>query len=155
MLIIFLDAIASPCNWCCGPVTDNFRFAINISHWWQYYSTVSPVSHISPVSHVRHFSHVSHVRQSAMSAMSAMSVQLVQSGQSSLSSQSSQSCLPCQPCSPVSQVSPAILALQLFGIKLIPGRPKDLVNKKILCFVKGKCSFAFSFPNKSLNLGDS
>ena len=28
----FLDAIASPCNWCChsvgGPVTDNFRFAI-------------------------------------------------------------------------------------------------------------------------------
>ena len=45
----FLDAIASPCNWCCqwasGPVSGVIISDLqSISDCWQYYSTVSPVS---------------------------------------------------------------------------------------------------------------
>ena len=48
--IQFLDAIASPCNWCCGwasgPVSQSVIISDlqSISDCWQYYSTVSPVS---------------------------------------------------------------------------------------------------------------
>ena len=51
--LYFLDAIASPCNWCCqwvgqpvGQWGDNFRFAIYISHV-SYVSQFSYVSHVS------------------------------------------------------------------------------------------------------------